>query len=169
LIKNESLNLNSFRIEMNYSSLSLNPVYWITKYYDDLTNEIDIFTESEISRQYSKIVNENDAKKFKKDSSGKNYFNCIREEFLEEINSVKNSNLQECQRNESTIKEKLSQMKNIDQELPILMEQLKSEYLFKKFCLIIKTAEPNLIFLVTTDAYFNSEDIAHLKYLIKFF
>ena len=110
---------------MNYSSLSLNPIYWITKYYDDLTNEIDIFTESEISRQYSKIVNDNDAKKFKKDSSGKNYFNCIREEFLEEINSVKNSNLQECQRNESTIKEKLSQMKNIDEELPNLMEQLK--------------------------------------------
>jgi len=153
---------------MNSLSLSLNPIYWITKYYDELTNQIDIFVESEISKQYTKIANDNDAKKFKKDNSEKNYFDCIREEFLEEINQVKNSNFHEFRLNESTIKNKIDQMKNVDEELTGLIENLKSEYLFKKFCFIIKTIDPNLIYLVTTDVYLNSEEILYLKY-IEFF
>ena len=141
-------------------SLNSNPLYWITKHYDEIINQLDIFTETEISKEYTITANVNDAKKFKKDNSGRNYFNCVREEFLEEINSIKDSNLRELRINESMIKQKIEQVGKIDERL---IEQLKYEYLFKKFCFIIKTTEPNLIYLVTTDVYFNFEEINYLK------
>ena len=152
------LSNTSFRLEMN----SVNPEYWITKYYDDLVNEIDIFTENEICINHSS-VNENNSKRLRIGDSRRDYFNCVRANFLSQINTIKNENLEQCRVHSDIIKQKIDGLRNIDTDLEDCITHIKTEMLCKKFCFLIKKTDPNLMYLILTDVFFNAEEIKHLK------
>jgi len=139
---------------MNYENLK----YSITEYYDQLINKLDIYIETEI---------ENEIRSNKTKIVKLQYLNKLRDDFINEIELTKNENLKECELNSisiQTILDGIERKESSDgQNCENLIEKLKKEVIFKKFCFLIFNKQRNLVYLLSCHTYFNSNEIKYFE------
>jgi hypothetical protein len=142
-------------LDLNFGTF--NPEFWAREYYENLTNKIDIFIETEIDKELHKS-DEADMKKI-------DYYNELRNEFLNEIQSVEAENLKQIKLDRNEIQQKLdaAAKKNSQQILNQCIGEIKVSIVFRKFCFLIKNVEKNHVCLISTDFYVTEDEIEYLK------
>jgi len=137
---------------MNYENLK----YSITEYHDLLINKLDIIIETEIDKVI-RSEKENQVKL--------GYLNKLRDDFISEIKLIQKENLKEYELNSASIQSLLNKVEKTQgsQNEERLIEEIKKEFVFKKFCFLVLNAKKNLIYLVSCDVYFNPNEIEYFK------
>jgi glycerophosphoryl diester phosphodiesterase len=142
-------------LDLNFGTF--NPEFWAREYYENLTNKIDIFIETEIEKELQKSEAA-DVKKI-------DYYNELRNEFLNEIQNVEAENLKQIKLDMNEIQHKLdaAAKMNSQQILNQCIGEIKVNIVFKKFCFLIKNIEKNHVCLISTDFYVTDDEIEYLK------
>jgi hypothetical protein len=142
-------------LDLNFGTF--NPEFWAREYYENLTNKIDIFIETEIDNELQKSETA-DVKKI-------DYYNELRNEFLNEIQNVEAENLKQIKLDMNEIQHKLdaAAKMNSQQILNQCIGEIKVNIVFKKFCFLIKNIEKNHVCLISTDFYVTDDEIEYLK------
>jgi hypothetical protein len=137
---------------MNYENLK----YSITEYHDLLINKLDIIIETEIDKVI-RSEKENQVKL--------GYLNKLRDDFISEIKLIQKENLKEYELNSASIQFLLNKVVKTQgsQNEERLIEEIKKEFVFKKFCFLVLNAKKNLVYLVSCDVYFNLNEIEYFK------
>ncbi len=137
---------------MNYENLK----YSITEYHDLLINKLDIIIETEIDKVI-RSEKENQVKL--------GYLNKLRDDFISEIKLIQKENLKEYELNSASIQSLLNKVEKTQgsQNEERLIEEIKKEFVFKKFCFLVLNAKKNLVYLVLCDVYFNPNEIEYFK------
>jgi hypothetical protein len=137
---------------MNYENLK----YSIAEYHDQLINKLDIFIETEIDKVI-RSEKENQVKL--------GYLNKLRDDYISEIKIIQKENLKEYKLNSASIQSLLNKVEKTQgsQNEERLIEEIKKEFVFKKFCFLLLNAKKNLVYLVSCDIYFNLNEIEYFK------
>ena len=145
-------------LNMPCQYLSSSPEFWIKDYYERLINKIDIFIETELEKE---IKNSKDSNPKKID-----YFNQLRNDFLNEITQVEQDNFKQIKLNYKQIEAKLDSAKSKQNEILLseCIEEIKANDICKRHCFLINVLEENLIYLVSCDFYVTELEAEILKY-----
>ena len=148
--------------------------YCITEYFDSLINQIDVFIETQI--QSVQVVNSSPTplnvlpidEKFVTEKCV--YFNLLRNGFIKEIETCKEENLKEFEKDFEKINNELESYlalkgASYSKECEWL-EKIKENFLFKKFCFLWKTTEcqKETIYLIMTDGSFTQKEIEIIRF-----
>lgn len=141
-------------LDLNFGKF--NPEFWVREYYESLINKIDIFIEIEIDKELH--ANETDPKKV-------NYYNELRNDYLNEIKCIEAENVKQIKANIIEIHQRLEAATKSDGQnsLDQCVSQIKANIIFKKYCFLIKNIEKNLVCLISTDFYVTEDEIEYLK------
>ena len=141
---------------------SSNPDFWIKDYYDGLVNKIDIFTETEIGREMT-LPSESASLKV-------DYYNRLRNDFLNEISVIEKANFKQIQLNTQQIQSMLQNaLRHADESVfEECMDEIKRSVICKAFCFLVNSTAENLVYLICTDFYVTEQEIFYLKYLFTF-
>jgi hypothetical protein len=137
---------------MNYENLK----YSIAEYHDQVINKLDIFIETEID----KVIRSEKGNQVKL-----GYLNKLRDDYISEIKIIQKENLKEYELNSASIQSLLNKVEKTQgsQNEERLIEEIKKEFVFKKFCFLLLNAKKNLVYLVSCDVYFNLNEIEYFK------
>ena len=136
--------------------------YLITLVFDKLINKIDIFIETQLKTLNEKSVSSND-KVVDFLRSKDNYFNLLRDVFINEIELVK----------KDSFKNAVESFEEYSGDIEIFLasSDIKDGFnIMKTFCFLVQQPENDeVIYLVKTDCYLSEKEIYSLKYYSAFF